>query len=429
MTTRNVAEFSGEYNFWANSFKEFSTTLNLLKHPSVSIENMKNCFSRFSVTRPEVEKVVYGKLWEIKGANDQRPDFGRHAFYDLYGCSSTREEKTQALEAYSSFLLSKEPIHFNSRFDPSKGFGNNEAVVTLIFRGVHASIAFDVTDENNQHVISIVDFVTSDEKALEEAKSNAISFGGASSDSKGHIRVLPPRDPTTTTWSRKSDSWITSKNKYKALIDYARNKNQIPTPYHAFGNQNWFNRVKEMLGMEASHNCITLALELFPLTGIHLGETGIKVNIYTDPNEICETDLKATNLAIQNLCYFAKHGATDAIRLNFSISRETAIPGSTVYVDINQVASDATVGPVESYLGKYTPLALAAAYGHLDTVKLLVDDYGADLTICSGRCHNYTALDCGNTNFWFSGVSKETRQDITKYFKERFQASDEVRSA
>lgn len=46
------------------------------------------------------------------------------------------------------------------------------------------------------------------------------------------------------------------------------------------------------------------------------------------------------------------------------------------------------------YLGPCTPLIIAAAYGHLAIVKLLVESGRVDINYKAGRGKDHTALDC-----------------------------------
>lgn len=79
------------------------------------------------------------------------------------------------------------------------------------------------------------------------------------------------------------------------------------------------------------------------------------------------------------------------------------------------IVCNATAGVAESFLGYYTPLTPATIYNQLDTVKLLIEEYGADVNQKVGRKKDFSAIDCEKHKFWFM---TKTSKKILDYLEE-----------
>jgi hypothetical protein len=86
---------------------------------------------------------------------------------------------------------------------------------------------------------------------------------------------------------------------------------------------------------------------------------------------------------VQNLCKAAYRGDNTEIQ-----SILTTNPAS-----VNQTVSDAIFGGWASFLGVYSPLMAAVVNNKLQMVKLLVEQYHADVNLLNGRSLDYTVLD------------------------------------
>jgi len=201
----------------------------------------------------------------------------------------------------------------------------------------------------------------------------------------------------------KSPTWPTTKYIAHYLInttEQERNPESSYVRFNLFGRYAFINVIKQMMGCSAADNCITWALNKLLHAGINLRAHNTGSNVLsnsvniTDSVRYTTTDITCNPYTINTLCQFAKEGNVDAIRINFKLP----LP-----FDVDELTQNACVGPVESYLGWYTPLALAVAYNQLDIVKILIEKYKANSTIKVGRNRDFTALDCAKHDFWFAG--------------------------
>src|SRR3990167_1774787 len=81
--------------------------------------------------------------------------------------------------------------------------------------------------------------------------------------------------------------------------------------------------------------------------------------------------------------------------------------------EINELVSYASIGSVQSFLGSYNALMLAAAYRHFHVVRYFIGEKNANCTIKGGRLRNFTAQDCAMQAWWFV---KEPNKSMIQYF-------------
>jgi|GEM_PF-3630686 len=162
--------------------------------------------------------------------------------------------------------------------------------------------------------------------------------------------------------------------------------------FDLLGRHSVFNAPARYCGI-MKDNCFTWAMDKIYHAGIKLPSyTNLGVSsLYSDSIDDIHENVVTVPYDVADLCKLAKLGANETIMRRFPI-------GS---INVNQLVDFShPEGPVEVFLGHYTPLALAIAYNHFDTVKLLCESYHADLHLLSGRGRDFTALDCANKNWW-----------------------------
>lgn len=309
-----------------------------------------------------------------------------------------------------------------SVINPSLEFKTNEAVISLFRLNMHAELSIE-SIKNGKLCLQIVHLTGT---GISREWPSCMGVGLA----KGHFYVGTCANPChsegeieikeiTTPWkvpekiSGNAQSWIVSKEKATLLIQEAekkRNDEKNPVHFTIFGHHNMFDRVKQLCGYSPGYNCISFALDVLRVAGIHINPKGGNINFWTAPWIYTKDPLEAHPLEISDFCMFAKEGQVDAIRANFSPRI-----GAGLYLDVDTLTSGASFGPVESYLGTYNPLALAIAYGHLKTVKLLVEEYGASTDILFGRRKDITAVDCARHDFWHASVDPKIKAEILSY--------------
>lgn len=229
-----------------------------------------------------------------------------------------------------------------------------------------------------------------------------------------HIKLKGPENEYfDIKYSEKSASWIIDSNKINHMMEkIAREgvtavtelgsgeeiiKAANKSSFNLFGRYNFFNSISGMFD-KRTHSCVTWAIEVLKFSGISL-DTGLNINLFTLTSDILKLDAHQVN--IFELFSFSAKGDSDSISLHYPFGG----------ININCLQEGAHLGSVASYLGHYSPLMLAAAYGNLDTVKLLVERYNADINLLGGRSRDHTALDCAQHTHWF-GISPKAADKI-----------------
>lgn len=73
------------------------------KFQANKIDEAKALFHRISLFHKDAEHAIYRHMWEIMGKPYGDPEFGRHSFRDLYGLSSTTDDKIEAINRYLKY--------------------------------------------------------------------------------------------------------------------------------------------------------------------------------------------------------------------------------------------------------------------------------------------------------------------------------------
>jgi len=226
----------------------------------------------------------------------------------------------------------------------------------------------------------------------------------------------------------KSSTWYLAKEAAQKLLVSAQSEekdekeNRASRKFSLYGRYNLINLIKEMMGFPIADNCSSWALTKLRKSGINV-EVGNESFLVCYTNRYSSSSAQLKEYSINDLCEFAKNGDVDAIRINFDNDQ----------IDVNKLTENVGFGPVEVFLGRYNPLALAVAYNRLETVRVLIEEYGADITCKVGRRKDHTILDCANRIFWFNpeGASSELKQyllEIAKGNEQSFSTSSNAYS-
>lgn len=259
---------------------------------------------------------------------------------------------------------------------------HDDWVITLIKYGPcgsideHAMIAVE-GKKNNSFVNYIIDLKAPGFKTPSVALFEITT-------AKPSISIKQLAESGNIKYYKKSPSYVVPYTSVRHMLEIAEimkselSKNQ-GVSFNLFGKNNLFNSIKGMFGYEI-HSCITWAIELLRYAGINLSRN-LKPNFFTSTSEILK--IAASNLVLTDLFEFAVKNRVETIKLYYS-----NIP------NINFLSEGGHLGKVETILGHYSPLMLAAAYGSEDVVRLFVEEFNADINLLGGRSRDYTALDC-----------------------------------
>ncbi|MBA8667970.1 hypothetical protein H1Q59_08735 [Holosporaceae bacterium 'Namur'] len=298
-------------------------------------------------------------------------------------------------------------VDYKSKFDDKLIITSEMSIVTLFRRGLHAEIGIEYLNEDNA-VCKMV-HLTGRGSSSENSK---ISLGNGSGfsqfipgvSSEGVVQILNLSNKRVKK-DGESISWEVNKEKALALLHYAE-RNPLQK-FNIYGHSNFVNRMQQLAGYEEFYSCISWACAVLNIAGINIKYDTVNLFIYT-PYLVSKSTIEKTSpVDITTLCKFAKTGNTEAIIANFPPE------GSNV----NELTSYATSGPVETFLGTYSPLSIAVSYGQYEVVKLLIEKYHALPNQLVGRREDHTALDCAYRNFWFSGVDESAKEAVQNYLK------------
>ena len=282
-----------------------------------------------------------------------------------------------------------------SRLDENKKISQQQWLVTLIRQGLHAEIIIEGVDSGGKYLcklLHLIGYGSSRELYSNIGVASGIYPGCTS---KPGIEIKDLSSKATIRYDAKSPTWEISKAAAESMIEDTKQESKLASEhmrFSLFGRHAFFNIIKQMMGFPTADSCITWALNKLLCSGIKVSLQGNGFNVLTNSPRYTQSIVHTQAYTINDLCQFAKTGNINAIRLNFISS-----------FSVNQLTENACAGPVESYLGWYTPLALAVAYNQFSIVKILVEEYGANPMIKVGRNRDFTALDCARHNFWFAG--------------------------
>jgi len=284
---------------------------------------------------------------------------------------------------------------YKSQLDNSKEITANNCAVSLLTLKNHAQIALEYVQDNKliTEILDIGDRVTSKICCGNLGCGNVTGYAG---DAKVHDRFFDKLK-----YEKKSAVALVNIEKAMAMKKTALEKKYN---FSLFGHASVFNVLKSMCGAEPGYNCISWAIELLTISGIKIEIDGGGFNVVTRPNSHVEK--KFNPIGIKEAVRFAKDGNIDAFRANFSTD-----------FNVNQVVKNASAGPVESFLGKYSPLALAVSYHQYEMVKVLIQEYNANIYQKSGRKEDFDAKRCIKQNFWFARKSPEEAKQIKALLK------------
>lgn len=282
-----------------------------------------------------------------------------------------------------------------SRLDENREISQEQWSVTLIRQEHHAEIIIEGIDSEGTYLCKLLHLIGygSSRKLYSNIGVAKGIYPGCTS--KPGIEIKDLSSKSAIIYHAKSPTWEISKSAAESMIENTKQEAKLTSEhmrFSLFGRHSFFNIIKQMMGFPTADSCITWALNKLLYSGIKVSVEGDGLNLFTTSSRYTQSIVDTQAYTINDLCQFAKTGNIDAIRLNFIAS-----------FNVNQLTENACVGPVESYLGWYTPLALAVAYNQLEVTKILINEYGADPLIKSGRNQDFTALDCARHNFWFTG--------------------------
>ncbi len=274
----------------------------------------------------------------------------------------------------------------------------------------HAMIVIEGKNERGEVVKTLVDFGAPSSKFPSYGNCDLTANAFPCTTSKVSFRSLPAEKEIK--YFSKSDSWVVPKANAENLIKKAEGDSratQFSRPgFSIFGRYNFLNSLHSSIIDMPYHNCVTWSIETLKHAGIVL-DARDNANLWTTTTSIQKRS--ALGVSLVDLFHFAAKGDADSIRMHFK-------PGS---INVNILLEGAYLGSVASYLGHYSPLMLAASYGREDTVKVLVEEYGADINFLGGRFRDNTALDCAKKDHWFgeSKGKKAERSSIQSYLLEK----------
>lgn len=185
---------------------------------------------------------------------------------------------------------------------------------------------------------------------------------------------------------------------------YSPTKDEVT--FDLLGRHSFFNMTSRFLGC-GKDSCHTYAINTVYHAGLKFPTSNSGMVAYTD-SVMLNNSVKMEPYDISDLGKLAKEGAVKLIKETFPFS-----------TNVNQLVDfPYPEGPVEVFLGHYTPLAIAIAYNQFEVVKLLCEEYKANVNLLSGRLQDHTALDCANRDFWWAPNGK-AKEEIKEYLLKR----------
>lgn len=249
-------------------------------------------------------------------------------------------------------------VDYKSKFDEKLTIAPEKGIVSLFRRGWHAEIGIEYLNEGK----AVCKMVHLTGRGSSSGDSN-ISLGNGSGpsqfipgvSSEGVVQILDLSNKPVKK-EGESISWEVSKEKALALLHYAE-RNPLQK-FNIYGHSNFVNRIQQLAGYEEFYSCVSWACAVLNIAGINIKYDAVNLFIYT-PSLISKSTIEAVSpVDITTLCKFVKTGNTEAIIANFPPE------GSNV----NELTSYATSGPVETFLGTYSPLSIAVSYGQYEVV-------------------------------------------------------------
>jgi len=208
-------------------------------------------------------------------------------------------------------------------------------------------------------------------------------------------------DPKNFPMKHRTPTFALSKADVKRMLSSIAEDKKEGVYFDLPGKNTVFSVFHRMVGNHR-HNCFTWAVEKLFYAGIKITSV-LDKDLITSICELVDDSIHAinqqvtykhkTNFGPVELAFFAKRGNTNAIRELFN--------PDAINVNVNIDLCEG--GPVESFLGIYSPLALAIAYDHPETVQVLVEVFKADLTFKSGRLLDHHAYDCSTRKWAIEG--------------------------
>jgi hypothetical protein len=286
-----------------------------------------------------------------------------------------------------------------------------KATVLLELRE-HTTLLIEYFDDDNQYHAKKVHLrgrrVISD--PLKMFTEPSLFYAGFYRAGKIEIKELADKE---IRYKKHAGSWIVDKEDALHLIHRATLEQDNNTYFNILGNGSISSSIAATFLNQRSHNCFTWARERLMITGVNIPASS-HIKLLTRSSTEAE-HIETEAMDLNALCQFVRSDDKRSIQRWYA---KDSRDSEKVYVNPNTLAWRVTKGPSEFLLGEYTPLMLAASYGHHKTVKLLIDDYAANPYINSkarfgfGILGRYSAFDCANSLVFRPYVSKAKQQSV-----------------
>lgn len=199
--------------------------------------------------------------------------------------------------------------------------------------------------------------------------------------------------------------WIRQKADLLRLIAHCQEEKE--NFFNILGNGAISSCLSATLLNQRSNNCYTWARERLMMAGVNL-KPHRHIQFFT------ATSLEAAHFidepmerSIRPLCHFARANNVEHLARWYTGSQLA-----------NKITWRQTKGPAEVVLGTYTPLMIAAAYGHHESVSFMLNKMHANPYIntqagfCFGILGRYSAFDCAGSLIMRPYVSKKNRTKV-----------------
>ena len=207
-------------------------------------------------------------------------------------------------------------------------------------------------------------------------------------------------------------TWEVDVKDAQNLLEYSRRRTQRSQYFNLLGEGALSSMFVATTVNQLSHSCVTWSREALLHAGIHIKRHEL-INFATittrDARGADELDMDASTMG-----RLARANENETIGKYFP--KYEPLQPQPDYVDPNTILHRVTRGPFEYFMGKYTPLMIASAYGNHETVNDLITNHGANpyVSVKSrfffGVFGRYSAFDCTKSLVMTPYVDSSKRQ-------------------
>lgn len=298
-----------------------------------------------------------------------------------------------------SELNKMDEFSYSCALDSEQQVSENKSAVTLITdsggtiisRGKHVQILCEQVDNEGNYRACIYHMTG----MFYLPFFNVFSQCGEHIKCSDVTKKINMTQPPEIRYANKTKTFVLEKRDVELMIERIHATSNRAT-FNILGRHSFFALPHRYIG-RMQDNCFTWAMDKIYFAGIKFPAYFSKMNLFAEPSiTVIENAEYSQDYDLYDLSKFAKEGADEVIRRRFPKSTNVNCLVSAPYSE----------GPVEFTLKEFTPLSLAIAYQRFSTVKMLVEEYNADLSIVVGMKRNYTASDCART-VWWGGVHRK----------------------